>query len=157
MKLSLFTFEFTPEELKNLDLDKYVKQALIDGTKEPKDEPEIISKDNSTKLGTKDLLPDKTPDKIGYEIGERIANKIAEYSKDMISDTDTDSKPCFTDLFNSSTDSEQDSKDNEVPSDMECMEDMKKMDDIIKQISDQLMNYKIGGDSDEDDTDDEQE
>lgn len=154
MKLSLFTFEFTPEELKNLDLDKYVKQALIDGTKESKDEPEIISKDNSTELDTKNLLPDKTPDKIGYEIGERIANKIAEYSKDMISDTDNDTKPCFTDLFNSSTDSEQGSNDTEVSSDMV---DMKEMDDIIKQISDQLMNYKIGDTSDEDDEDDEQE
>lgn len=154
MKLSLFTFEFTPEELKNLDLDKYVKQALIDGTKEPKDEPEIISKDNSTELNTKNLLSDKTPDKIGYEMGERIANKIAEYSKDMISDTDTDTKSCFTDLFNSSTDSEQGSNDIEVSSDMV---DMKEMDDIIKQISDQLMNYKIGDTSDEDDEDDEQE
>lgn len=156
MKLSLFTFEFTPEELKNLDLDKYVKQALIDGTKETKDEPEIISKDNSTELDTKNLLPDKTPDKIGYEMGECIANKLAEYSKDMISDTDTDTdtKPCFTDLFNSSTDSEQVSNDTEVSSDME---DMKKIDDIIKQISDQLMNYKIGDASDEDDEDDEQE
>lgn len=152
MKLSLFTFEFTPEELKNLDLDKYVKQALIDGTKESKDEPEIISKDNSTESDTKDLLLDKTPEKLGYEMGELIANKIKEYSKDMISDTD--SKPCFTDLFNSSTDSEQGSNDTEVSSDME---DMKKMDDIIKQISDQLMNYKIGGASDEDDKDDEQE
>ena len=149
MKLSLFTFEFTPEELKNLDLDKYVKQALIDGTKESKDEPEIISKDNSTESDTKDLLLDKTPEKLGYEMGELIANKIKEYSKDMISDTD--SKPCFTDLFNSSTDSEQGSNDTEVSSDME---DMKKMDDIIKQISDQLMNYKIGGASDEDDKDD---
>lgn len=146
MKLSLFTFEFTPEELKNLDLDKYVKQALIDGTKESKDEPEIISKDNSTESDTKDLLLDKTPEKLGYEMGECIANKIKEYSKDRISDTD--SKPCFTDLFNSSTDSEQGSKDTEVSSDME---------DIIKQISDQLMNYKIGGASDEDDKDDEQE
>lgn len=152
MKLSLFTFEFTPEELKNLDLDKYVKQALIDGTKEPKDEPEIISKDNSTELDTKNLLPDKTPDKIGYEMGELIANKLEDYAKDMISDTDT--KPCFTDLFNASTDSEQGSDDTEISSDME---DMKKMDDIIKQISDQLMNYKIGGASDEDDKDDEQE
>lgn len=146
MKLSLFIFEFTPEELKNLDLDKYVKQALIDGTKESKDEPEIISKDNSTESDTKDLLLDKTPEKLGYEMGECIANKIKEYSKDMISDTD--SKPCFTDLFNSSTDSEQGSKDTEVSSDME---------DIIKQISDQLMNYKIGGASDKDDKDDEQE
>lgn len=155
MKLSLFTFEFTPEELKNLDLDKYMKQALIDGTKESKDEPEIISKDNSTKLDTKDLLPAKPQDNTGSDFAELIANKLEEYAKDKISDTD--SKPCFTDLFNSSTDSEQDSENNEVPSDMECMEDMKKMDDIIKQISDQLMNYKIGGDSDEDDTDDEQE
>lgn len=146
MKLSLFTFEFTPEELKNLDLDKYAKQALIDGTKESKDEPEIISKDNSTESDTKDLLSGKTPDKLGYEMGECIANKLAEYSKDMISDTDT--KSCFTDLFNSSTDSEQGSNDTEISSDME---DMKKMDDIIKQISDQLMNYKIGGASDEDD------
>lgn len=151
MKLSLFTFEFTPEELKNLDLDKYVKQALIDGTKETKDETEIISKDNSTESDTKNLLPDKTPDKIGYEMGECIANKLAEYSKDMISDTDTDSKSCFTDLFNSSTDSEQGSNDTEVSSDMV---DMKEMDDIIKQISDQLMNYKIGDTSDEDDEDD---
>lgn len=149
MKLSLFTFEFTPEELKNLNLDKYVKQALIDGTKEPKDEPEIISKDNSTELDTKNLLSGKTPDKIGHEIGERIANKIAEYSKDMISDTDndTDSKSCFTDLFSSSTDSEQGSNDTEVSSDMV---DMKEMDDIIKQIREQL-NYKIGDTSDEDD------
>lgn len=152
MKLSLFTFEFTPEELKNLDLDKYVKQTLIDGTKESKDEPEIISKDNSTESDTKDLLLDKTPEKLGYEMGELIANKIKEYSKDMISDTD--SKPCFTDLFNSSTDSEQGSNDTEVSSDME---DMKKMNDIIKQISDQLMNYKIGDTSDEDDEDNEQE
>lgn len=147
MKLSLFTFEFTPEELKNLDLDKYVKQALIDGTKETKDEPEIISKDNSTELDTKNLLPDKTPDKIGHEIGERIANKIAEYSKDMISDTDSDTKSCFTDLFNSGTDFEQGSNDTEVSSDMV---DMKEMDDIIKQIREQL-NYKIGDTSDEDD------
>ena len=153
MKLSLFTFEFTPEELKNLDLDKYVKQALIDGTKETKDEPEIISKDNSAESDTKNLLPDKTPDKIGYEMGERIANKLAEYSKDMISDTDTDSKPCFTDLFSSSTDSEQCSNDTEVSSDMV---DMKEMDDIIKQIREQL-NYKIGDTSDEDDEDNEQE
>lgn len=152
MKLSLFTFEFTPEELKNLDLDKYVKQALIDGTKESKDEPEIISKDNFTESDTKDLLLDKTPDKLGYEMGELIANKIKEYSKDRISDTD--SKPCFTDLFNSNTDYAQGSNDTEVSYDME---DMKKMDDIIKQISDQLMNYKIGGASDEDDKDDEQE
>lgn len=145
MKLSLFTFEFTPEELKNLDLDKYVKQALIDGTKEPKDEPEIISKDNSTELDTKNLLPDKTPDKIGYEMGECIANKLAEYSKDMISDTDY--KSCFTDLFNASTDSEQGSKDSEV---IDVMKDMEKMDDMIKQIREQL-NYKIGDTSDEDD------
>lgn len=147
MKLSLFTFEFTPEELKNLDLDKYVKQALIDGTKETKDEPEIISKNNSTESDTKNLLSGKTPDKIGYEMGECIANKLAEYSKDMISDTDTDSKPCFTDLFNSSTDSEQGSNDTEVSSDMV---DMKDMDDIIKQIREQL-NYKIGDTSDKDD------
>lgn len=152
MKLSLFTFEFTPEELKNLDLDKYVKQALIDGTKEPKDEPEIISKDNSTELDTKNLLSGKPQDNTGSDFAELIANKLEDYAKDMISDTD--SKPCFTDLFNSSTDSEQGSNDTEVSSDME---DMKKMDDIIKQISDQLMNYKIGGASDEDDKDDEQE
>lgn len=156
MKLSLFTFEFTPEELKNLDLDKYVKQALINGIKETKDEPEIISKDNSTELDTNNLLPDKTSDKIDSEIGERIANKIEEYSKGILTDPDSDSdyKSCFTDLFNSSTDYEQGSNDTEVSSDME---DMKKMDDIIKQISDQLMNYKIGGASDEDDRDDEQE
>lgn len=147
MRLSLFTFEFTPEELKNLDLDKYVKQALIDGTKEPKDEPEIISKDNSTESDTKNLLPDKTPDKIGYEMGECIANKLAEYSKDMISDTGTDYKSCFTDLFNASTDSEQGSKDSEV---IDVMKDMEKMDDMIKQIREQL-NYKIGDTSDEDD------
>lgn len=154
MKLSLFTFEFTPEELKNLDLDKYVKQALIDGTKETKDEPEIISKDNSTELDTKNLLPDKPQDNTGSDFAELIANKLEDYAKDMISDTDTDIKSCFTDLFNSSTDSEQGSNDTEVSFDMEYM---KKMDDIIKQISDQLMNYKIGGASDEDDKDDEQE
>lgn len=153
MKLSLFTFEFTPEELKNLDLDKYVKQALIDGTKETKDEPEIISKDNSTESDTKNLLSGKAPDKIGHEMGESIANKLEDYAKDMISDTDTDTKSCFTDLFNSSTDSEQGSNDTEVSSDMV---DMKEMDDIIKQISDQLMNYKIGDTSDEDDEDDKQ-
>lgn len=151
MKLSLFTFEFTPEELKNLDLDKYVKQALIDGTKETKDEPEIISKDNSTELDTKNLLPDKPQDNTGSDFAELIANKLEDYAKDMISDTDTDIKSCFTDLFNSSTDSEQGSNDTEVSFDMEYM---KKMDDIIKQISDQLMNYKIGGASDEDDKDD---
>lgn len=151
MKLSLFTFEFTPEELKNLDLDKYVKQALIDGTKETKDEPEIISKDNSTELDTKNLLPDKPQDNTGSDFAELIANKLEDYAKDMISDTDTDTKSCFTDLFNSSIDSEQGSNDTEVSSDMV---DMKEMDDIIKQISDQLMNYKIGDTSDEDDEDD---
>lgn len=148
MKLSLFTFEFTPEELKNLDLDKYVKQALIDGTKEPKDEPEIISKDNSTELDAKNLLPDKPQDNTGSDFAELIANKLAEYSKDMLSDTDndTDSKSCFTDLFSSSTDSEQGSKDNEV---IDVMKDMEKMDDMIKQIREQL-NYKIEDTSDED-------
>lgn len=145
MKLSLFTFEFTPEELKNLDLDKYVKQALIDGTKETKDEPEIISKDNSAESDTKNLLPDKPQDNTGSDFAELIANKLEDYAKDMISDTD--SKPCFTDLFNSSTDSEQGSKDNEV---IDVMKDMEKMDDMIKQIREQL-NYKIGDTSDEDD------
>lgn len=147
MKLSLFTFEFTPEELKNLDLDKYVKQALIDGTKETKDEPEIISKDNYAESDTKNLLPDKPQDNTGSDFAELIANKLEDYAKDMISDTD--SKPCFTDLFNSSTDSEQGSKDNEV---IDVMKDMKKMDDMIKQIREQL-NYKIGDTSDEDDED----
>lgn len=154
MKLSLFTFEFTPEELKNLDLEKYVKQALIDGIKESKDEPEIISKDGSTELDTKNLLPDKPQENTGSVFAEAIANKLEDYAKDMIEDSDTDSKPCFTDLFNSSTDSEQGSKDTEFSSDME---DMKKMEELRKQISDQLMNYKIGGASDEDDTDNEQE
>lgn len=152
MKFSLFTFEFTPEELKNLSLDKYVKQALIDGTKETKGEPEIISKDNSTKSDTKDLLPDNTPDKIGSEMGERIANKIKEYSNNIVSEPDTSFKPCFIDLLDAVSDSKQSSSNNGIPDDMKDY-----MNDVYKQIKEQLVNRKIGDTSDEDDEDDEQE
>lgn len=100
MKFSLFTFEFTPEELKSLDLENYAKQALIDGIKEPKDEPEIISKSGSANLDTDNLLLDKSQTGTDSDFGEHIAQKINNYANDIITNPINNSKSCFADLFN---------------------------------------------------------
>lgn len=82
MKISLFTIDFTPKDLKKLGVDKYIKQALFNAiSEEVSSKPEAIAK-----------VTPPLEDKLGEQIAEKISSRIEDYSKNLINEPEHNSE-----------------------------------------------------------------